>query len=364
MGTNFQGNLHDGYRSAAGNHRPDRRQVAVGSIFAIALLLLSTASLAEARSARGGSWLWTLAADGHHVTGAKGEQQLLDLTAEAQLSDFAGSADGWLATVIDRASRRPALKVLRGDAATSWELPTPPINAAELRSAMLAANDKGLHGIAWLEGANDRQLAVKAATWLGHAWSTVETVAGAGPGSQLSLSSAQLADGSWLLLWSAFDGNDDEIVWSHHAATQGWSPPQRLGNGDQVPDITPRLVALADGGAVAAWSGYVAGHYRLHTARFAAGEWSQPEIVGGEGTVAPSFELDAGRTFLLYRRAVPRGWVVAELNAAGKLARRAEFSSAVAERPTLKRRGEARVELRWPGAKNLDSSLLWHAESP
>ncbi len=363
MGTNFQGNLRDSYHSPAGNQQPNLRRLAVGSIFSVAFLLLSTACLAEARSARGGSWLWTRSAEGHQIANAKGQQQLLDLTAEAQLSDFAGTVDSWLATAIDRSSRRPTLTVLRGDATTSWELPTPPIDTAELRSAVLAADGKGLHGMAWLEGANDRQLAVKAASWLGHAWSAVETVAVAGPGSQLSLSTAQLTDGSCLLLWSAFDGNDDEIVWSRRTS-QGWSPPRLLGNGDRVPDITPRLVALADGSAVAAWSGYIAGHYRLHSARFAAGEWSQPEIVGGKGTVAPSFEIDAGRTYLLYRQAVPRAWVVAELSAVGKLARRAVLTSAVAERPIVKRLGEARVELRWPGAKDLGSSLPWHADSP
>lgn len=336
----------------------------VGSLFVFLLAASAAPSQAETREARGGSWRWTQTAAGHQVGSADANDRLmLDLPAAARLTDFVGDQGGWLASAVENTDTRPSLKVLRGDAGSSWALPSPPIAGRELRSAVLAADGAKLQGLAWLEGDGERRLAVKSARWLGSAWGEVETVAEPGPGSQLALSSAQLTEGSWLLAWSAFDGKDDEILWSRRDK-DGWSTPQRLGADDQAPDITPRLVALADGTALIAWSGYVDGHYRLHTARFADGEWSEPQISGEKGAVSPSFEISADRTYLLYRQAAPRTWVVTEVGATGKLARRAELVSSAAARPSVGAVDESRVELLWPEAKDLGSTAQWRTEAP
>ena len=363
------------YRDSSADHLADpaaESRRGRSAILTAAILLAFSSSIAalaaEARSASSGDWLWSSSSAGHRVTDAKGEALAIDLPATARLSDFAAVGDGWLATAIDPSSNGPTLQILRGDGRGSWALPSPSIAGAELRSASLAVDGKGLQGLAWLEGADSRRLAVKSASWLGHAWSAVETVAAPGPGSQLSLASAQLADGTWLLLWSAYDGTDDEILWSQRSG-DGWSSPARLGADDQVPDITPRVVALANGGALAAWSGFVDGHYRLHTASFSTGRWTEPEISGGPGTVAPDFEIRDDHPYLVYRQAVPRAWVVAEVGTAGKLGRRAELRTSSAVRPLLGKADGGGIELRWAaeatkGAAVTAETARWNDTSP
>ncbi|HEX5760898.1 MAG TPA: hypothetical protein VF121_17045, partial [Thermoanaerobaculia bacterium] len=146
--------------------------------------------------------------------------------------------------------------------------------------------DGELAGLAWLEGADGRSLAVRFARWDGERWARPRTVAAPGPGSQTALAAARLADASWLLAWSRFDGADDEVVWSRSAGPEGesWSAPRRIAQDNAVPDVTPALTAVAGGGAVAAWSRYDGEDYRVVTARFDGRGWSAPRAVGPAGS--------------------------------------------------------------------------------
>ena len=212
---------------------------------------------------------------------------------------------------------------------------------------MLLVDGGRLAGVAWLEGDGERSFSVRAAVWTGSAWQAPERVSFPGPGSQLGLTGAVLADGSWLLAWSAFDGHDDEIVWSRKVGAS-WQPVKRLYPDNAVPDITPALAATADGGALIAWSRYDGHGYALRMARFARGAWGDEHAAGPSGSLYPTF---LGAAKLLYLDAAPRGWSVLDLDPRGRAKARASVASAL-DRPAVRFSGGA-AEMRWPAEKVL-----------
>jgi hypothetical protein len=222
-----------------------------------------------------------------------------------------------------------------GGAAGARALPEPAGQRAPVRQDPLLLVDGGrLAGAAWLEGDPGGRLGVRAAVWDGERWGEPEAVAAKGPGSQLALAGAVLDDGSWLLVWSSFDGSDDEIVWAHRLGG-GWLPARRLAADNAVPDVVPAVAATAGGGAIAAWSRYDGREYRLRTARFAGGEWYGEAWAGPPGSMFPTFAGDRDRRWLLYRDAGARGWAVAEVTAGGGLGVPRVAAETPAERPAV-----------------------------
>ena len=224
----------------------------------------------------------------------------------------------------------------------------------------LAALTGELAGLAWLEGHDRQSYAVRYAAWDGMRWSEPAVVAAAAPGSQLALAGATLADGTKLLVWTRFDGRDDEIVAARFADGR-WSAARPLAPGNDVPDVTPALVAVP-GGALAAWSRYDGHDYRVVVARFDGREWSAPTWAGPVGSTYPALQRaevgDPGAApaaarsgeaaaWLTYAHAASRGWAVVELAASGRTLRRAEVSDAPAARPALAVQPSGAIRLRW-----------------
>lgn len=199
----------------------------------------------------------------------------------------------------------------------------------------------------WLEGQNLTSLSVRAAVREGEEWNGVTVVAPPARGSQTGLVATVLGDGRWLLAWSAFDGKDDEILWSI-GKDERWSIAQRLGSNNSVPDISPAIVTTPNG-ALLAWSRMIDGEYQLLLARFKNGTWSQPEIIGPRGSLEPAFTVADNQLHLVYRHAWPRAWAVTELSTNGRSQRFAVVPDEAAGRPILTRSGGESVELRWPG---------------
>jgi hypothetical protein len=307
-------------------------------------------------------------ADGERVRVVVGGEGSVALPATAGLrvENVVGAAAGWVAA---GTSGEGGFAVFAGDAAQARRLPAPPLGGASLhREPLPLLDDAGaLAGLAWLEGEGARSLAVRFARWDGTRWQPPVTVSAPGPGTQIALAAAALADGTLLLVWSAFDGGDDEVMWSAWDG-DAWSRPARVAADNAVPDVTPALVAV-DGGALAAWSRFDGTTYRVVTARFAEGRWSAPVAVAPGGSVLPSFEAAphdpaAVAPRLLVRTAVPRGWLLLELDAAGHPLRRAFVAAGESERPVIE--GSAaggEVTLAWPG-RDLPRTASWDAVRP
>jgi len=248
-----------------------------------------------------------------------------------------------------------AIVLWTGEGSPAVTLPAPPAVSNLRREPLPLVEDGRLAGLVWLEGDAARALAVRYARWNGAAWEAPQTVAAPGPGSQLALSAARLKDGSWLLAWSAFDGHDDEIVWSRQAADGSWSVPQRVAADNDVPDITPALTATADGSALLAWSRFdpETGGYQVVTSRFQARGWAAPRVAAAaSGSLFPSFEAaESGAWLLLYQTALPRGWAAVEIDGAGRTGRTAAIrmgtEAARRERPEVAA-DRSGVTFRWP----------------
>ena len=268
-------------------------------------------------------------------------------------------SDGWVVAGTQPAPVARELFILSSKGGALSELAVPsrrPQDAALLRQEAVPLVAAGrLAGLVWLEGDSPRSLAVRTASWDGTRWSEPHTVSSPGPGSQLALTAARLADGSWLLAWSAYDGHADAVVWSRGQGDR-WSLPEPIGPSLGVPNITPDLVGTADG-ALAAWSRLEGDGYRVVVARFAEGRWLPPVAIGGLGSVYPHFvSQQAQKSRLLYRTAGPAGWVLAELDAQGHPGRTAQALAQMhpnqpdeRSRPTIEEQ-PAGIRFRWPAS--------------
>lgn len=318
------------------------------SVIAVSALLFA-AGWAGAEASRP---LLLPAQDGARLQLSSGERISLPVPRGAEMDVALALDEGWIAAgVRPDASGRSEVLLLTGDNSAVTELPPPPGRSSALRQQPLPFIENGrLAGLLWLEGESRSSLGVRFAEWTGSGWSEPQAVAAPGPGSQLALTAARLADGTWLAAWSAFDGTDDEIVWSRRGRDGAWSPARRAAAGNEVPDIAPALTTTRDG-ALLAWSRFDGEDYRVVVTRFRNGAWTKPEVAGPAGSLFPSFEpAPEGRTWLLYRTALPSGWEIAELDRTGRPVRRASLESrtAASERPVVRATGNE-LALSWPG---------------
>jgi hypothetical protein len=273
------------------------------------------------------------------------------LPAGTLLKSAAAAGGGWLlAGAYPRAEGGSELFLLAGDGTGEREIPPPGPRRGRLRAEPVwLANGGRSQGLLWLEGDDRRSLALRYAPFDGERFGTPVEVAPPAAGSQLALAAAPLSDGSFLALWSAFDGQDDEILWSHGRAGE-WRDPQPLAPDNDVPDITPAVAALGDG-AIAAWNRFdpELGAYRLLTARFDGERWREPAVIEGAGGLYPTFERLDGTLYLLCLRAgTTRGWGLLRLTEEGRVAREADVETARAERPLLVTDpGTGGLALRW-----------------
>jgi hypothetical protein len=299
-----------------------------------------TPQLALAAAAAGEDEPWVLRVDAGVATieHAGVPAARLALPEGARVSALVAGAGGWAAAAT---FRRPG-----GTDVAAWHSaggearalpPLPPRHGALRHDPLPLLGPRRLAGIAWLEGSTLDRLAVWSARWDGKRWRDVGVVAPAARGSQLALAGAVLTDGSWLLAWSAFDGEADELVWTRRpaAGSAAWSVPAALPGGRGVPDVTPAL--RVDGaGALLAWSRFDRGEYRLLLSRFANGSWSAPRWLAAPGTMLPSWQGDA----LLFRDARNGAWVAATVGD-GRLAPMLAEAAPPGARPLLLRRAGA-----------------------
>ena len=273
--------------------------------------------------------------------------------------------DGWIAAGEIEVPGATELFLLVDEGGRRRPFPAPAnTGAVPVRAGPMPLVENGrLVGLAWLAGERLRRAAVWVARWSGLDWSPPELVSPVGPGTQIAIDGAVLADGSWLLVWSAYDGTDDEILWSRWAGKR-WSVPLPVHEANEFPDIQPSLVATGRG-ALAAWSGWDGETYRVRLAAFEKGAWRDLEFDGPEGAVRPGLTPHAAGARLLYRTLRPAVWRLHELDERG-----AELRSAMVERQTSTRPGLApgsrdAPALEWPGeqiAVPLRLELEWRVE--
>lgn len=245
--------------------------------------------------------------------------------AGAAIDQVVAAGAGWVATGTRPAGDRLDLYLVQQTAAGMIELPPPgdPVARFRERPAPIVAGN-AFAGVAWLEGADRQSYAVRFAPWLGAGFGAPVEVAPPGPGSQLALSATALDDGRTLLVWSAFDGEDDEI---HASVGSGptWTKPAIVGVANGVPDITPVAVAVP-GGALVAWSRFDGNEYRVALAKFDGARFHEIGEPGAPGSIDPSFVAGGATPRLLWYDARSDAWVLSEIAADGRQSERARIA--------------------------------------
>ena len=270
----------------------------------------------------------------------------LPVRSSETVSSLTRAGTKWLAAgTRDRVQRRDLI-LFSIDGATSRRL-SPPSGQREpfrIRPVPLASHSS-LQGLVWLEGADMKSLSVMLAKRTGGSWSDPQRVPRPTSGSQTGLVATVLPDGRWLLVWSGFDGNDDELFFSL-VGSDGASRPQRVTQSNSVPDVMPSLVQSRQG-ALLAWSQLDGGDYRVRISRFDGASWSAPRTVGPKGSQRPELTSDRGQVRLTYREAWPRRWSVAEIGDDGRPTRRARVEAATQIRPAVETSSTDTLVLRW-----------------
>lgn len=338
------------------------------SALLLCLLLASTTSgfaqLTRTVDAGGGLYLQQVFGRAliHEPSGASSE---LSLPPGAKLQQLGHLDSGWFAAGVAEASDRTDLFLLRSEAGVRSPLAPPPNPSGQpLRHEPAPLVDKGqLAGLAWIEGSAVRQTAVYASLWSGADWAQAELVSPVGPGTQIALRGTVLADGTWLLVWSAWDGNDDEIVWSRRVDGR-WSQPRPLHRPNDHPDIVPTIVSTGRG-ALVAWSSSDGSTYRVRLAAFEDVGWRELELPFPAGSVRPALTATEEGALLLYRTVVPPSWTLLGLDQRGTPLRRAVLEHETTFRPGLAPRAGRAPAFEWPGeevATPMRTEVEWQAE--
>lgn len=322
-----------------------RRNLVISSV--LALLLPALAAAQTALQAPSGSSAWWAAdvADAICVSDREGERRSCWPQSVGRLTDLRETTRGWIgAGEVSSAGYRDLFLV--HDEGRGVEFLTPPTAGEVPRGRpVLLSDDSQLLGLVWLEGAAQAEFVVRAAQWLGDDWGEAVTVSPAGPGSQVAPTATVLDDGRWLVLWTAFDGHDDETVWSVRDNGR-WSPPAPLNKDNAAPDILPAVIATREG-AVAAWSWLDGSDYRLRTAFFDGSNWRLDPPFGGRGSLDARLVATAGTYLLSFQTVVPEEWVALELDEDGRALHRASVAVGEANgRPQVDFQGGG-VVFRW-----------------
>lgn len=284
--------------------------------------------------------------------------QRVALHADELLTTIAETRGGWTAAGVREEDSATKIIVFNRSNQGTRRLSTPALQRHPLQlRPTLAVQGGELDGLAWLEGPDLASLSVRAASRAQGEWRDVTVVAPPARGSQTGLVLTVLENGDWLMAWSAFDGSDDEILWSI-GQQENWSVPRRLGKANSVPDIQPALVSTPSG-ALLTWSRLIDGQYQLMLSRFQTNGWSRPQVIGPPGSLAPGFTMRGNQLLLLYRHAWPQGWAVTELSADGSAHRLAVVSEGASSRPILVDSSGENVELRWANRRR--QAVAWEA---
>ena len=287
------------------------------SLLGVAALVASTSVAGVLQSTREGGELYAVQGrDTLRIGRLGGAEQEVDIASGASLHTLEPTSSGWLAAGHRATADGTELLLIEESEGTIQSLPVPQVPGARLSGQpILLIQDDSLAGLVWAAGNELRGLEIWAAEWLHGKWGEPELVSPKGPGSQVAPRALVLEDGSWLVVWAAYDGQDDEIVWSLRSRGE-WAKPERVAGDNAVPDITPRLLAI-DRGALLAWSWYDGNDYRMKTSRFLDRSWTNPESFGEKGSLYPTVIQTYVGGLLLYKTVEPASWTVLALDRQG-----------------------------------------------
>lgn len=291
---------------------------------------------------------WILSIDGRRgqVRASDGGRQRFTVRRSERWLGFSEFSEGWIALGIRSRKDSLDLSLVANLGRGPRRLTAPGDRTGTLRTAPRAiGGNTGLAGLAWLEGDALRGLSVRAAALEGSTFGTPHTVSAPGAGSQTGLTSVMLDDGSWILAWSRFDGEDDEIYWARREPDGSWSAARRVAGNNHTPDVTPQLLAR-NGTAMLAWS-RLDDEYEVVTSVLTSSGWSTPRSLGINGSITPAFRRLPEADYLLVRNAWPAGWTAVRLDTGGQPADFAAVAESSQQAPILRANGGQQLTFEW-----------------
>ena len=301
-----------------------------------------------------------LLSDGNRVVLQDGRDALELPTANGRRYETLSIVDSeWLASGTIDEDEGTQIFLLQG-ASGEWRHHGVPGGRLESRWGARPLVEAGqLRGLIWIEGAAPATAGVRFSAWDGSLWTPPDWVSPPGSGSTLAASLAPLPDRRRLAIWTSFDGEDDEVLFSEWS-DGAWAAPARVADDNRVPDITPALAPTSNG-AVAAWSSYDGNDYRVRIATFVDGVWSSPMWLGEAGSVFPDFVFDGADDEadfeLLFRTVSTETWSLVELDSSGSIRRRIAQSSSPRRRPIVRRSAAGDLRLEWPRIESLQRQV-------
>lgn len=276
----------------------------------------------------------------------------LPLAKAARIDHLSAAAGSWWVAAVEPSDADDRLVLLKADSQSIETLPVPVLEQSTVvLQPQLMLGDAGPEALIWIEGDSHQKTRVRAARWSDSGWAQPSTVSPVGPGTQIALQAARLASGDFLAVWSAFDGTDDEMVWSLFNG-QSWTAPAPITT-NEVPDVTPALRAMEDG-ALLVWSTFDGNDYRLLSAAFTGSAWTRGQGFGNRGSVFPTFAATAA-PMVIFQQTSPRAWVFSELNLRAQVLRSAAIEYR-RQRPIVQSRDTKGVTISWPEPATEDSA--------
>ena len=338
------------------------------------VLLVGTSRLAAQREAVQAPSGWgglalVPTAVGYNLEGHERSLAELEVPTGTRLTAIDELDGGWIAAGDRLVADGGELVLLLSAGGGSHQIDEPSGRFGFRQRATLLVSHGRLEGLAWLEGDGGEKNSVVVARRVGDLWAPSETVSPLSDQAQLALSGTVLGDGSFLLVWAAVDGDDEEIMWSRYGDS-AWSEPARIHPDNSVPDIVP-AVAAVHGGALVAWSQFDGKDYRLKIARFDGENWHDTEFSGEEGSLYPTVFGVGARVGFLYSTVSPRTWSLVQVNPSGRVVRRSGIARQVEPRPLVFEASEDRVIIRFAGedtghvtsgSSAMEMSLEWVSE--
>jgi len=279
---------------------------------------------------------------------------------QGSITDLRETSRGWIAAGHSLGIAERRLFVVRDLGQGLEWLAAPAAEGVVRGRPELVADDTRLLGLVWLEGPVQEELEIRAAEWLGGDWGPAMTVSPRGDGAQLAPAATVLEGGAWLVLWTAVDGHDDELMWSLFGRG-AWSTPVRVHEDNAMPDVMPTVVTSPQG-AIAAWSWLDGRDYRVRTAFFDGRAWRLDEPYAGRGGLEPHLANVSGVFLLSFMTVEPGQWVACELDASGRLLHRAVVARQSGQRPVIDFIGNG-VSFSWQGTETAREILAtWDSE--
>ncbi len=279
-----------------------------------------------------------------------GDLYSLPKSRDRSWKDLEIGDDGWIVAGSKwRADQRRDLVIYRQQGSRARKLSTPGGRVGQRWAPQMLLEEGELTGLVWQE--EDAGLSgIRFAQRRGNRWTRSQWLSAPSTRPQLALSAVSLGRGRAIAVWSAYDGQDDEIVFSQ-LTPDGWTRPQRISSNNRVPDVTPAVAATAKG-AVVAWSRFDGHDYRLRLARFEGGRWRGERWLGGAGSAFPVFHADSERrdlgATLIYRTASSSTWNLAEIGRLGYLRRQRSIRTSRTAPPLVRESNLGEDYFSWP----------------